>query len=88
MPVKFEKFDSELMESLCAELLTPKENERKQVFSEGGYALLIDGYPAWIEQLKSHLKDHLEAIDVHKKAILLSEIALALGARLISEKGK
>ena len=35
MPVKFETFDSELMESLCAKLLTPKELGARLISEKG-----------------------------------------------------
>jgi hypothetical protein len=83
MPVKFEKFDSELMESLCAELLTPKENERKQVLLGRTHAFVILGDKDWIDQLRDLLHQQEAIMMAVQKAILLSEVAQHLNAKLL-----
>jgi hypothetical protein len=84
MPVKF---DNELMETICIELLTVEENRLKLVYLvDGSPAISISGDALWIETLKGMLHNQENKIKAIKKALLLCEIAQNLKAEIYDDE--
>lgn len=80
------KFNNELVEKVCEQILTKEENRLKIIYRSVLGPAVVPTYNEYLELCKQELTELYEAIEQTKKVITLGELAIELGAKLKDEE--
>lgn len=80
------KFNNELVEKVCEQILTKEENRLKIIHRSVLGPLIVPTCKEYLESCKQELIGLYEAIEQTKKVITLGELAIKLEAELKDEE--